>query len=637
LAGLVLGGTGTIRAQQTSENAAIALQGKGGCTTRSVQLGPNWHAEYVCDAPIKITTVSTDGSPALVLCDTTANTPPGNGTAPMSTSGTSNPVAKAGSYALEVVTTGTWQVTLFDAGYTKNINIAGALPYTPGGAPTPAVTQTMPGMYPGMNPVMQRRRMIAQLHGVNDVDKTEPFVVNNGWHVQWIMSSPSFKITLVPTDGSAPTVLADTTSTDGSTGGLDSPAPSTSPTPQANPNGISPYGTIMANRHVGSTDEATGGTFNLQVETKGSWAVFVSENLATELASADSTTGTPGASTPAPPATPAAPVKLTDDQQRAVVLITGDNGQGTGFLVKMPDGPAVVTNIHVISNNPNLKVKNSAGVLIPVLSIKGAADRDLALLSIKDDGYSYLDVCPDISKAVQTGDEVVTPGNSEGGEVMLNTGGKILGIGPQKVEIDNPIYHGNSGGPIFLTKSNQVVGVVTEAIKVRITNALDQASFANHNSAIANSMRYFGMRLDNVPSWVPIDSNRLQNEGAFLDDFHHLSKCLDSYLNSSDKDNSEFSSFYKSEDQIMKANDHFRQNVTGSDTSQRIEALKGLLFELQGIADKNMDQVQNMNNFYSFNQVRAQEEIEYRKALKDELDKIGNDVGRLNGAVRSNN
>ncbi|HEY0258126.1 MAG TPA: hypothetical protein VGC39_11830, partial [Candidatus Methylacidiphilales bacterium] len=66
---------------------------------------------------------------------------------------------------------------------------------------------------------------------------------------------------------------------------------------------------------------------------------------------------------PAPPSTPAPTVKLTDDQARAVVLIKGDNAEGTGFLIKTMNGPAVVTNIHVIANNPNLKITTNTGAL----------------------------------------------------------------------------------------------------------------------------------------------------------------------------------------------------------------------------------------------------------------------------------
>jgi S1-C subfamily serine protease len=351
---------------------------------------------------------------------------------------------------------------------------------------------------------------------------------------------------------------------------------------------------------------------------------------------------------PAPPATPATVVKLTEDQARAVVLIKGDKAEGTGFLIKTMDGPAVVTNIHVIANNPNLKITTNTGAFVKVLSEKGADDRDLAMLSVQDDNYSYLTMAPDISKVVQPGDDVVTPGNSQGGEVMLNTGGKVLGIGPERIEIDNPIYHGNSGGPVFHTKSSTVLGVVTEAMRVDMSNDLDKASFASRNSAISGSMRYFALRLDTVSAWIPIDSRRFQIETTFLDQFQDQSRRLDAYLNSSNKNQSENTSggdnngndeskIYLNDEKIMKANDNYSERASGADTAQRLDSLKGLLFDLQCVADVNVDQIQNTDNFYSFDRERARDEMAYRKALRAELDSIGNNIQRLGSLPRTNN
>jgi hypothetical protein len=346
------------------------------------------------------------------------------------------------------------------------------------------------------------------------------------------------------------------------------------------------------------------------------------------------------------PSGPAPVVKLSEDQARAVVLIKGDNAEGTGFLIKTPDGPQVVTNIHVIANNPNLKITTSTGALIRVLSSKGASDRDLAMLAIKDAGYNYLEVAADISKTVQTGDEVVTPGNSQGGEVMLNTGGKVLGIGPERIEFDNPIYHGNSGGPVFHTKSGTVLGVVTEAMKVDMSNDLDKASFSSRNSAISGQMRYFGLRLDTVTAWVAIDSRQFQIETAFLDQFHEQSRRLDAYLNppkrnvygySNNNEKDDQSNIYLSDEKLMKALDGYHERASGADVAQKIDALRGLLFDLQSIADLNVNQIKNANNFYSFDQERARDELDYRKALKAELDSIGSNVERMGNLPRTNN
>jgi hypothetical protein len=348
-------------------------------------------------------------------------------------------------------------------------------------------------------------------------------------------------------------------------------------------------------------------------------------------------TASPPPATPAPPVRTAPVVNLTEAQAAAVVLIKGDNGEGTGFLVKTADGPTVITNIHVISNNPHLQITTNRGVQVQVLSFKGATDRDLAMIAIKDNGYNYLDLATDVSGTVQPGDAVVTPGNSEGGEVMLNTGGKVLGIGPQRVEIDNPVYHGNSGGPIFHVKSGKVIGVVTEAIQVDITDSLDKASFASRNSAISNSMRYFGMRIDNVPKWEPYDWNRLQAETLFLDQFDKRNRCLDCYLNAPNDQKPE-DLLYIEDDKIVKANNDFNEQTSGdADISQKMDAVREWQSEMYDIADTDMDAIQNPNNFYTFDQQRATDEIAYRKAIKAELATMGNNFNRVSSMARTNN
>jgi hypothetical protein len=306
------------------------------------------------------------------------------------------------------------------------------------------------------------------------------------------------------------------------------------------------------------------------------------------------------ANTPAPtPASSGAPaVNLTDAQARAIVVVSGDNAEGTGFLVKSPDGPAVVTNVHVLSNNPHIKITTNAGQPIEFVGLEGAADRDLALILIKDAGYSYLDLATDISNTVAVGDQVITPGNSQGGEVVLNTTGTVLGIGPQRVEFSNPIYHGNSGGPVFHVASGKVIGVVTEAIKVDKTNDLDKSSFAARDSAIKADMRYFGLRLDTVPKWETYDWNRLENETAFLDQFDKRSRCLDSYLNTAATDTSEAGTLYLTDQKLKEANDDCNASLASSGSAGRLDALRTLAFELANLADSRLADISNPQNFY---------------------------------------
>jgi len=256
---------------------------------------------------------------------------------------------------------------------------------------------------------------------------------------------------------------------------------------------------------------------------------------------------------------------------------------------------------------------------------------------------------------VQTGDDVITPGNSEGGEVMLNTNGKVLGIGPDRIEFSNPIYHGNSGGPVFQVKTGKIIGIVTEAMKVEHSDDLDKASQASHQSAISGSMRYFGMRLDNVPQWEPYDWRRFQIESTFLEQFDQRSQYIISYFTylsnldsaakktkdkkpaSADHDGVDPNLWQQDKD-IFKANENYFDRATeDADSSEKLAALNEWFGEINDIANSNMDAIQNPANFYSFDQKKAQEEAAERKEIITDMDKIGNEFSRLGSMPRSNN
>jgi hypothetical protein len=361
------------------------------------------------------------------------------------------------------------------------------------------------------------------------------------------------------------------------------------------------------------------------------------------------TPGIVATSTPTPSAEPSTasvipstttPPRLTQDQARAIVVIKGDMGEGTGFLTKTADGPVVVTNNHVIAANPHIKIMTAAGTPITILSLKGAVDRDLVMFAIKDDNYSYLDLGTDIEHTVLTGDEVIAPGNSQGGEVVLTTNGNVLGVGPDRVEVSNPIYHGNSGGPIFHVKSGKVIGVITQALKVRVANAIDKASYADAKSAITGPMRYFGFRLDSVPKWEPYDWNRFLNETAFLKEFQLESRCLDSCLNGANYEKAHLTSddinegapnsrFYLQNEKLRTALETYHQSLNDADKSQRLSAQRELEIDLQSVADKDMMAIQSPGNFYGFSQIRAKEELAYRTALKGEIDNFGNKLSDM--------
>jgi S1-C subfamily serine protease len=355
---------------------------------------------------------------------------------------------------------------------------------------------------------------------------------------------------------------------------------------------------------------------------------------------------------PAPAATAAAPAAAAaaqvtapppgglaaDHVAQGIVMIKGDNAEGTGFLVKTADGPAIITNQHVLANNPHLHIQTTSGVELTPTGMKGATDRDLAMLTIADGPYTYLPLVTNLPSAVQPNDNVMTPGNSQGGDVVLSTPGQLVAVGPDRVEINNPIYHGNSGGPVFHVKTGTVIGVVTEAMDVDLSSDLDKTSFASRDSAIKTTKRYFALRLDTVPKWENIDLRQFENETAFLDNFEQQSERLDSFLNSKqDSGQSDDSKLYEKDDRIMTAWQSFKQRADGQDTGGRIDALRQLSFDLGAVADRDLTAIQSPGNFYSFNQQTAKEEADYRAALKKELEDFSSDVNRISDLPRSNN
>jgi len=319
------------------------------------------------------------------------------------------------------------------------------------------------------------------------------------------------------------------------------------------------------------------------------------------------------------------PANPPPDMESGVVLIKGDSGEGTGFLAQTTHGPVVITNLHVIAANPNLKILLPNGEEIKPLSLQGASDRDLAMFAIQDNHYSYLELASNVGDAAAVGDATVIPGNSEGGEVTLKTNGSLVGIGPQRIEINNPIYHGNSGSPIFDIKSGKVVAVVAMGTEMRPNDDLDRASFASANSAIKGSIRYFGYRLDTVPSWEPYDQRRFVDETLMLKAIHQKSCALDASMNGSINDGAKVpdeppdTTYYSTLEKIRPTAEKWHNAVEGA---EKQSALRELVWMLGTVANEDVSAIQNPGSLYTYDQPRAKFELGYRDAIKKEIERL---------------
>ena len=135
---------------------------------------------------------------------------------------------------------------------------------------------------------------------------------------------------------------------------------------------------------------------------------------------------------------------------------------GSGFIVAS-DG-TIVTNNHVIDGASSIKVTLDDGTELPATLVGSDAKNDLAVLKIKA-GKPLPTVKWGDSDKLMTGDQVLAIGNPFGIGTTVTAGivsarGRDLHSGPfdDFIQIDAPINHGNSGGPLVDVNGN-VVGI----------------------------------------------------------------------------------------------------------------------------------------------------------------------------------
>jgi len=154
------------------------------------------------------------------------------------------------------------------------------------------------------------------------------------------------------------------------------------------------------------------------------------------------------------------PMPKTPQQQQA----QRTEALGSGFIVSA-DG-TIVTNNHVVDGASSIKVTLDDGTELPAKLVGRDAKNDLAVLKIKASKPLPTIKWGD-SDRLMTGDQVLAIGNPFGIGTTVTAGivsarGRDLHSGPfdDFIQIDAPINHGNSGGPLVDVNGN-VVGINT--------------------------------------------------------------------------------------------------------------------------------------------------------------------------------
>lgn len=228
--------------------------------------------------------------------------------------------------------------------------------------------------------------------------------------------------------------------------------------------------------------------------------------------------------TPAPNPTPAeasaptpAPVS-SQALQNALLVVTAREGAGSGFVGRLGNKTFLYTNAHVIAGASQLKLNLLSGEVAKPGKGSLAIGHDVAAFEAPE-SLLALEICLDVNKEVAIGDEVVIYGNSLGGSVVTEIKGKVVGIGPDVIEVDAPFVPGNSGSPIIHLKTGKIIGIASYVMK-------RQHDEISKDSGVGQ-VRRFGYRLDTIKQWQDLNWPIFQREAALV---HDIGQFTDDYF-----------------------------------------------------------------------------------------------------------
>jgi Trypsin-like peptidase domain len=188
--------------------------------------------------------------------------------------------------------------------------------------------------------------------------------------------------------------------------------------------------------------------------------------------------------------------ELVSKYRDSLVVIEGEKGRGSGFVCKMDDKPWLMTNIHVMADNPNPRFATMNGKMLNLGPSFLGVDHDIFRGSVPE-GTEMLEAMKDLDVNAKIGDAIAVLGNPEGAGVIKPIEGHIVGIGPNLVEVDAPFVPGNSGSPIVHVASGKVIGIATYLIIRKVDT--------KGKDGVETTIRRFGYRIDNVAQWQPVN------------------------------------------------------------------------------------------------------------------------------------
>ena len=186
--------------------------------------------------------------------------------------------------------------------------------------------------------------------------------------------------------------------------------------------------------------------------------------------------------------------ELVKNYSGSLVFVEDKGGAGSGFACTFGGQKFVFTNQHVVAGHPGVKLTLLDQSVIKVGQAAAAVGHDILSLALLSPTKT-MEMMIEVEKNAAIGDDVVVLGNPEGARVIKPLTGKLVGIGPNLIEVTAEFVPGNSGSPIVHLKSGKVIGIATY-LTMRDMDGL--------SGRAAPKVRRFGYRLDSAKQWQPV-------------------------------------------------------------------------------------------------------------------------------------
>ncbi|MCU0796125.1 MAG: trypsin-like peptidase domain-containing protein, partial [Akkermansiaceae bacterium] len=209
--------------------------------------------------------------------------------------------------------------------------------------------------------------------------------------------------------------------------------------------------------------------------------------------------------------------KILENHFDSIVIIDGNDGTGSGFIMKIAGRNYLYTAAHVICGNTKLTVTNSSGRRFTKFgAFEAADDCDIARIEILEDCESAITLASPNAAKVQ--EPVLAIGQSGGAGVLTVLEGDVISLGPKEIEVSADVIQGNSGGPLFHGISGDVMGIVTHLVAPREDVWAQDTGF--------DEIRRFATRLDRDFKWKQMPIGRFIGEKERLEEHVRKTRVL---------------------------------------------------------------------------------------------------------------